>query len=506
MLATVRASRAMANDITRIRRDAIAEITRQLEAARRLILRRLAVAEDAQTRQRLRTMQADVERHLEDFRRQAIGTATAASARAVQAGIAGVRQPLAAVGIDLTPRINPHQLTAMRVALTDLVTNVSTSTKNRINAQLAQVLIGTQDLSGAVTRVQQLLGSARKRARTIVYTELGRINSAAAQASMEEAARLLPGMKKRWVHSGKKHPRIDHLGAHGQVVDVDQPFIVGGEELMYPRDPDASARNTINCGCRHIPVVDGSSWGKSTAQLDMDTPGAPLTMHRDPNAPVPADAITQPVAGLNVVQAPGGIVGGGGYGDPPSGPPGPPGPPRPPDDPRYTGLEPALVAALAVVEPAIARRPVEHLHAYRADGAPIGTWIGETDRVVLPQQVLATLEGAVVTHNHPSGWGFSRRDVQFALDHLLSEIRVVTLNGVYRLRPPPGVDGWGDLAYLHVSVPRRTAYYQHLDTTEAALRAAHPDWDRRQLAQALGEAMMLYLADAYGVRYEGPLP
>ena len=33
------------------------------------------------------------------------------------------------------------------------------------------------------------------------------------------------------------------------MVNVDQPFNVAGEDLMYPRDPNGSPENTINCHC-----------------------------------------------------------------------------------------------------------------------------------------------------------------------------------------------------------------------------------------------------------------
>jgi hypothetical protein len=47
--------------------------------------------------------------------------------------------------------------------------------------------------------------------------------------------------------------------ATGQVRDVDETFqvaeVAGGptEDLLYPRDANASPRNTINCGCLSVP-------------------------------------------------------------------------------------------------------------------------------------------------------------------------------------------------------------------------------------------------------------
>lgn len=275
--------------ITRIRADTIAEVLRQLEFAKRRIAQRLAGVTDLQNRQRLEALLADIRRNLEAFREAASNAASSGAAQAIRVGIAEVTGPLAAQGIGITPTINPLALTSMRVALTDMVTDISRSAMNRINGQLTQVLIGAQPLSDAVTAVQKIIdGPTRSRARTIVYTELGRINSAATQLSLEDAAKKLPGLKKRWVASGKKYPRDEHVAADGQLVDVDEPFVVDGEELMYPRDPKGSAKNTINCGCRHIPVVEGSRWGEELpkpATLDLASPNAlGLNITRDPDA------------------------------------------------------------------------------------------------------------------------------------------------------------------------------------------------------------------------------
>ena len=56
-------------------------------------------------------------------------------------------------------------------------------------------------------------------------------------------------MKREWVAAQGERTREDHSAANGQIVSMNQPFIVGGEELMYPGDPNGSAENVINCRC-----------------------------------------------------------------------------------------------------------------------------------------------------------------------------------------------------------------------------------------------------------------
>jgi len=54
-----------------------------------------------------------------------------------------------------------------------------------------------------------------------------------------------------------------HADADGQEVPVGQPFIVDGEEMMYPGDSAGSDENTINCQCWE--EVDGLDSGQAAA-------------------------------------------------------------------------------------------------------------------------------------------------------------------------------------------------------------------------------------------------
>jgi hypothetical protein len=95
---------------------------------------------------------------------------------------------------------------------------------------------------------------------------LGRIQSVATQGSLRDIQAQVPDLQKSWHHSGNAGPyrRTGHIAAHGQVRDVDETFqiaeVAGGpmEDLLYPRDAQASPRNTINCGCLSVPYR--ASW------------------------------------------------------------------------------------------------------------------------------------------------------------------------------------------------------------------------------------------------------
>ena len=156
------------------------------------------------------------------------------------------------------PQIDPRQLSAMRQFLTEKIKDVTLEAANLINSQLGLVVIGAQNPFDAVKSVSKILGETTlRRGTTIVSTELNRAFSAANQLRMEQSAQYVPGLQKKWLKSGKREPRAEHVAIHGQTQPVDKPFVLegGAVKMMYPGDPRAPARHTINCGCAAVPVV-----------------------------------------------------------------------------------------------------------------------------------------------------------------------------------------------------------------------------------------------------------
>lgn len=55
---------------------------------------------------------------------------------------------------------------------------------------------------------------------------------------------------KYWIATFDARAREDHMDVGSQpAIPIDEPFIVGGEEMMFPHSPDASAENVVNCRC-----------------------------------------------------------------------------------------------------------------------------------------------------------------------------------------------------------------------------------------------------------------
>jgi len=106
--------------------------------------------------------------------------------------------------------------------------------------------IGT---SAAQTMLRDQIKSAWYKARyyrteRIVRTEVGR---AANWGSITGVRSVGINQNKHWVSSYSATSRPEHMT--DQMVDLDESFDIGGEQLDYPLDPAGSAANTINCKC-----------------------------------------------------------------------------------------------------------------------------------------------------------------------------------------------------------------------------------------------------------------
>lgn len=258
------ARKEQARRLTRIQKDTAVEIMRLLKSAAAAIKQQIALAPTPTEWQSyyLPKLQESVQQALNVAGTQASARLGTAAGQAWAAGIDLIDKPLEAAlsGLNISgalASIDVRQLQAMRSFMTERMRDVSTTVANRINAEIGLVAIGARTPSQAAGAVDALIAGGRGRAITVVRTELGRAYSVATQERLAQAKALLPGLKKQWRRSGKIHSRFAHDAADGQVQPVDQPFLVGGKPIMFPRDPKAPPSETINCGCDSLPFMDG---------------------------------------------------------------------------------------------------------------------------------------------------------------------------------------------------------------------------------------------------------
>ena len=86
------------------------------------------------------------------------------------------------------------------------------------------------------------------RATVIARTE---VISGFNASGMAAASSLPPDVVagKQWIATRDSRTRPSHGHADGQIVAVNQPFLVGGAGAMYPGDPALPAKESIQCRC-----------------------------------------------------------------------------------------------------------------------------------------------------------------------------------------------------------------------------------------------------------------
>lgn len=58
-----------------------------------------------------------------------------------------------------------------------------------------------------------------------------------------------------WLTAMDGRQRDTHGAANGQVVPMNEPFTVGGYQMMHPGDPNAPAEEVCECRCAELPVL-----------------------------------------------------------------------------------------------------------------------------------------------------------------------------------------------------------------------------------------------------------
>ena len=96
----------------------------------------------------------------------------------------------------------------------------------------------------------------RSRSATIARTETHSAASFANHQQGLEYQKLQPNLNKQWVAVNDDRTREAHRIANGQVVAMDEDFIVGGRAMEYTGDPKGGAANVINCRCAIIYIDD----------------------------------------------------------------------------------------------------------------------------------------------------------------------------------------------------------------------------------------------------------
>jgi len=214
----------------------------------------------------------DVEALIEQTGAQMAAIADQTIRQAGQYGADSVLEPLLAINAPLATTSQLQRLAPLVGHTVDLIVGgLTADMRSAMRRALRINALGEASPNDAMQAIDRILGQVGRGGRTkttgvyydaerILRTETGRTFNITAADTLKQAAQDDPNVKKRWVNPLQPTSRPSHVAAHMETlanpISANEPFIVDGEALMYPLDPNGSAKNTINCGCRILTVYD----------------------------------------------------------------------------------------------------------------------------------------------------------------------------------------------------------------------------------------------------------
>ena len=152
-------------------------------------------------------------------------------------------------GISNTLLANTVMRSWIGVYGSEKIVGITDTTRDQVSNIISKGVdegLSATEVSKLIRSISAFRGSSR--AATITRTETHSAANVAAQATAKAAG---VKMRRRWSSAKNERTRKAHRDADGQIVGMDEPFRVGGYDLMYPSDyaSKAPASLTINCRC-----------------------------------------------------------------------------------------------------------------------------------------------------------------------------------------------------------------------------------------------------------------
>jgi hypothetical protein len=224
-----------------------------LESARKDVA--AAVASTEWQAYRIPQIKEAVATAIEAFGQQYLAGQSAAVANSWNVGIDAVDVPLQYAGIrPAAVEISREALEILQGYSADLIGGLKSDLFKKVNSEITLGIMGQKPqfevmkAIGTSLEDKGIFKSIFHRAEAITRTETAKVQSMSRQARINAvvAGGTDPEMKwmKKWISSGKAHPRPTHE-IDGEVVAVDEPF---SNEILYPHAPGLPAAEVVNCG------------------------------------------------------------------------------------------------------------------------------------------------------------------------------------------------------------------------------------------------------------------
>lgn len=136
--------------------------------------------------------------------------------------------------------------------------------KRQITAQVTTGILQGESIGGIANRLQtNIPGMNRDSAIRAARTAVTGAQNAGRQDGFDSAANMGIQLEKVWVATLDNRTRHDHARADGQMVPEEEPFNVGGCDLMYPGDPRGPGYLIYNCRCTVIAKIKEIDYGNA---------------------------------------------------------------------------------------------------------------------------------------------------------------------------------------------------------------------------------------------------
>lgn len=133
----------------------------------------------------------------------------------------------------------------------NMLSRTSTEIWHEIRELIADGIDAGDSIDELADRIRNKFNDISKaRARRIAVTETAVAYEQGRYLTMKEAGIT----HKKWVTASDDHVRDTHREVNGEVLPIDELFIVGDSTLLHPADPNGSAEEVINCRC--VAVAD----------------------------------------------------------------------------------------------------------------------------------------------------------------------------------------------------------------------------------------------------------
>ena len=133
----------------------------------------------------------------------------------------------------------------------NMLSRTSTEIWHEIRELISEGIDAGDSIDELANRIRNKFNDISKaRARRIAVTETAVAYEQGRYLTMKEAGIT----HKKWITASDDNVRDSHKQVNGEVLPIDELFIVGDSTLLHPADPNGDAEEVINCRC--VSVAD----------------------------------------------------------------------------------------------------------------------------------------------------------------------------------------------------------------------------------------------------------